>query len=532
MCDSRHSLDGMLVRSTPLIVRNPFLLSFLFAISACGVDRADPVSGGDGVGPMDPVMAAEVVVSPGAFEAHVVDGGAVAHAYTAMLVTPDGVTRDITDQVTFSVADPRFGAFHGPILMVGGEGAGVTRVIATYGVMTGEAPVTVYVAGTRTSAGAPVDGAAMFGAATAAHGCAPVISYPAARTVVPANLGALDVHWTDAVHDVFAVRAHNTYVDLTYITTSPSWMTIDADWPKFETSHDAIAIEVSGMTAATPATKCVAAARTIEVTRDDARGGVYYWSTDWIARAAGATGQDIMRFDLAKPEVAPAPMFTDATRPAACVGCHALSRDGKRIAMTMDSSTGRGSVIDLPTNRQLMPTDASAPRWSSAVFTPDGEKLIAVENGQMRLIFATGGQTITTIPNTAGTIAGYPEISPDGTKLVNVETTGADDWAFGDASIVVRSFDSKTNTFGAATMVMPFDATAGVQSYYPSWSPDGVWIAVTRSTRTRTPMRRSGSPRPMARCPGSSSARPLASRTRGLAGCPPRTRSATNRSTS
>ncbi|MEO7097134.1 MAG: hypothetical protein ABI175_27995 [Polyangiales bacterium] len=459
-------------------MRNPIFVSVLLAVAGCGVDSG-PATGDDTVAP-DPVMS-QLMVTPSGLEARVVDDAVVDHDFKAVFTAADGTVTDVTDQVEFSLADTRFGKFHGNRLTVTGGGAGPTEVIAKMrDGHTGSAPITVFVAGTRNQ-GAPDYAASLFDSATAQANCAPTIAYPDSKTLVPANLGALDVHWTDSVNDLFKVRVHNLYVDLTFFAKDASWLTVDSDWSKFATSRMPITVEVVGMQSTAPTAKCTAAARYVDVTRDDARGGVYYWTTDWLARAAGLPGQDIMRYDLAKPAIAPAPMFTDATRPAACVGCHALSRDGRRIAMTMDGSTGRGSVIDLPSNRELMPTGADAPRWSTAVFNHDGSKLIAVQDGQMRLITATSGQTLTTVPNTAGTIAGNPEFSPDGMKLVNVESTGVDDWAFGNASIVVRSFDNTTNAFGATQVVIPFDVDGGTQSYYPSWSPDGEWLAVTRS---------------------------------------------------
>ncbi len=460
-------------------MRKPILLSVLFAVSGCGVDARDPTVGDDGKGPVDPMSSAAIIINPSALEAHVVGDHAVTSDFTATLVTPDGRQEDVTHEVTFSLADARFGSFTGTQLTVTGQGAGETRVVATLGAQSGSTPVSVYVTGTRTDenlAFAP----ALFANAKPAHGCEPAIAYPDNHTLVPANLGTLDVHWNDSINDLYRVHVTNHYVDLTYYAKGKA-LEIAEDWSKFETSHSRMTIEVTGIDSAAPSVKCTAEPRIIDVTHEAARGAVYFWSTDWLARAQGLSGQDIMRFDLAKPNVAPTPMFTDANRPATCVGCHALSRDGARIAMTMGGGAGVGSVIDLPTNRQLMPSGANAPRWSTAVFNHDGQKLIAVQDGQMRLITATGGETLATIDNTPGMIAGNPELSPDGTKLVNVESTGADDWAFGNASIVTRSFDNRTNTFGTIQMLIPFDATAGVQSYYPSWSPDGQWLAITRS---------------------------------------------------
>jgi len=61
---------------------------------------------------------------------------------------------------------------------------------------------------------------------------------------------------------------------------------------------------------------------------------------------------------------------------------------------------------------------ATAPRWSSATFNHDGSKLVIVEQGSMKLLATDGGALLATFPNEPGTLAGNPEISPDGTMLV------------------------------------------------------------------------------------------------------------------
>jgi hypothetical protein len=464
-------------------MKNPTLLSLLLAVSACGVDGTDLDVGDDSVGPMDPIPSAELRITPSKIDATINNEAAVRQDLRATLVKPDGTELDVTDDVTFALADSRYGSIHGSELTLTGGGAGPTVLTAKLGTATGSAPVTVYVQGSR-NLGAPADSKLWFDNATSVGGCAPSLVYPEPGTLIPANLGALDVHWTDVQSDLFRVRVHGFYVDYTYFiagtNTGKNWMTVEADWSKFASARMPVTIEVSGTSASNPVTKCIGSSRYIDVTKDDAKGGVYYWSTDWMQRAAGLSGQDIMRFDMQKPEVAPSPLFTDANRPAACVGCHAVSRDGTKIAMTMGGATGQGSVIDLASNHEMMPSGSSGQRWSQAVFNHDGNKLLAVEAGKMRLMTATG-QPLATLPNTPGYTAGNPEISPDGTKLVNVESSGEDDWAFGNASIVVRSFNNESNTFGPASMLLPFDTTDGVQSYYPSWSPDGEWLAVTRS---------------------------------------------------
>lgn len=449
-------------------------------MAGCATAGPDPIGGEDPLVPVDPSVSG-FEIGPRSVVAHVVDGRVENRDLHAYATDADGTSREVTDLVTWSLADTRFGKFHGNRLTVMGGGAGPTDIIATLpDGRSASAPLTVYVAGTR-NLGAPAETAALFDAAREKPNCGPAIAYPDDHTLIPANLGELDVHWTDLKNDLFQVHVYNRFVDLTYVTTQ-GFLTVDSDWSVFATSRSSIIVEVASMQAASPGVKCRTEPRHVEVTRDLARGAVYYWSTDLAERAQGGTGESIIRYDLAKPGIPPAPMAGDAAASrTGCVGCHALSRDGRKIAMTLDGTDGVGAVIDLATNRQMMPRTIDTPRWSTAVFNHDGEKLVSVESGQMWLRSATTGDVLALLPNTSGTIAGNPEISPDGTMLVNVESTNSDDWAFDRASIVVRSFDNSTNTFGDAVVALPFDTKTGTQSYYPSWSPDGQWIAITRA---------------------------------------------------
>ncbi|HEY0250706.1 MAG TPA: hypothetical protein VGC41_04235, partial [Kofleriaceae bacterium] len=73
----------------------------------------------------------------------------------------------------------------------------------------------------------------------------------------------------------------------------------------------------------------------------------------------------------------------------------------------------------------------------------------------------------------------------DNTKLVNVEYTQTDpnlgpyNFYALDGSVVIRSFDDATNTFGAPTTLIPGDASG--YNYYPSFSPDSQWILFTKT---------------------------------------------------
>jgi Tol biopolymer transport system component len=87
---------------------------------------------------------------------------------------------------------------------------------------------------------------------------------------------------------------------------------------------------------------------------------------------------------------------------------------------------------------------------------------------------------ITNIPNSAGMQATHPEMSPDGLRLANVETNNVVyDFQVNNGSIVTRTFDQTSNSFGAIQTLVA-DAP-GASNYYPSWSPDSQWISFTRT---------------------------------------------------
>jgi hypothetical protein len=96
-----------------------------------------------------------------------------------------------------------------------------------------------------------------------------------------------------------------------------------------------------------------------------------------------------------------------------------------------------------------------------------------------------GGSNVATVPTTAGMLAMMPELSADNSQLANVEASGygeEGDLGGADGSIVTRSFDPTTQTFGSATVLVAADGSNSIANFYPSYSPDGAWIAYTRTT--------------------------------------------------
>ncbi len=446
-------------------MRTIILASVVASMIACGPPAGD-----------DSDIAGQIEITPADVSVTITDGVEVMQPYTATLIDLEGNRSDVTDRVSFSTADPNAGMWSGSTIRVTGGSAGPTRVIANLGSASGDTGLTIYVRGSRNVGNVPANAASLFESATESSARAPAIAYPANAILVPPNLGAFDVHWRDtANNNLIAVSLQNEYVNITIYSaaTGAAWVQYShEDWYTLASSHAKLTLKVSGLNTASPGTKGTATQQ-VDVTNEPVNGGVYYWATE------PATG--IYRYDMSTPNTPPASFFPAGAQPSTCIGCHTISRDGSKIAITLDDFDGRGTVYNVANREVLVPFASGAQSWNFATFNADTSKLVTALQGQLVLRSSEGGNQIATIANSAGAKATHPELSPDGTQLANVETATnpLEDWDINNASIVVRTFNDASNTFGPIRMLVPF--ATGVSNYYPSWSPDNEWILFTRA---------------------------------------------------
>ena len=201
-------------------------------------------------------------------------------------------------------------------------------------------------------------------------------------------------------------------------------------------------------------------------------GGLYYWASGSDGACAGRCG--IYRHDLAQPEMAAEPYYT-SVEAGRCVACHALSRDGSRMAVTYDGGDGPGSMVDVA-SRTATPTPGN---WNYATYTPTADRLITALNGYLDIRDPLAGTVVGQIPT--GQFATQPDFSPNGNFIAYA---GNPTYAlprynvtFGGANLVVQPYDGAG--YGAPVNIV---TSAGENNYYPSVSPDGSWIAFNRST--------------------------------------------------
>jgi len=160
-----------------------------------------------------------------------------------------------------------------------------------------------------------------------------------------------------------------------------------------------------------------------------------------------------------------------------------LSPDGKRmlISSKKESAKGDAYLADLADGSERRITDNDFFE-AGASFSPDGKSIaISIQiapdqdpkktgNAEIFLI-DTAGTELRRLTNSDSTFDALPAFSPDGKKLAYHSCVGGE--------CAIRVLDLAT---GASAVV----SEKGIDSRWPRWSPDGRWIAYTRSMKGNT----------------------------------------------
>src|SRR3569623_1891832 len=276
----------------------------------------------------DGISGPHIVIAPPDVDVTVTNNVPVAQAYTATLIDDNGDSHDVTSMVSFSVANPSYGNWSGPTLSGAGD---------------------------------------MFDGATESGTGGPTIAYPENNVIVPPNMGQFDVHWQPgAGQNLFEISLQNQYVNLKIhkAATGPAYsFYLPAEWTAVASTAEPITLTVSGMNTASPGTKATSSPETIGTTNEIVQGGLYYWTT--------SAPQGIFRYDMSTPSPPPTSFFPTNMAPGGatnCIGCHTLTKDGAKIAMTIDSGDGRGAMLDVADRSILIPFATNAQRWNFAAF--------------------------------------------------------------------------------------------------------------------------------------------------------------------
>jgi hypothetical protein len=392
-------------------------------------------------------------------------------AFTATLVTEDGERRDVTDETTFDV-EVRFGDFDGNTFSTAGAGGVATITGNGPDQVAGETTLTIYMERVRVDPSAPANAQELFEGGADDPARAPAIAYPPEGVIMPLNIGTFETHWTDSSDsNVYEVSLVSEYTTLrVYVGDVPPNYAVftPGEWAAVAGSVDQVTTQVRGRNSAGGGIG-TSPPRAVALTNEDIAGGLYYWAS------SSPTGSGVFRHDLSEPEVAPEPYITAADSPNSCVGCHALSKAGDRMAVTWGGN-GPATLFDVATKTNLLTTTQY---WNFATYAPAGDVLATVSNGVMVLRDAELAGELTTI-HSGGGWASHPDFAPDGSALAyTVADSGPWDFQVVGGDLLTRSYDAGTQTFGDAETLVSCPSD---NCYYPAYSPDAQWVMFTRAT--------------------------------------------------
>lgn len=467
-------------RRAPSLVR----LAWIALVATLTLLGCGPTGDGGGGGGDDDVPPGGVLrLEPAAAELTVADNTPATQVYRVIATDDRGAEHDVTADATLALGLPSLGSFDGPTLTTAPDRGGRTQVSATWGGLVATGELTIRLRQVIVEAGVPADAPGDFGAATAG-GAAPALIYPDTGVIVPPNLNTMEVHFQPGGgNNVFQLTVHGSALELVvYLTCAPLgggcvWDPSQATWDILATAGRGdlpLSYKLRGLdhTAAAPRYG-ETAPRTIQFTADDLEGGLYYW-----AAGAGA----VMRYDFGRRgQSAERFLGVAQTGGRQCVGCHALSRDGSKIAVGLDiPGPATVETYAVGTRARLWTTSSGGfPGFPSAnganffSFSPDAERLVSSDGRALTVRSAGDGGGMTQVVANAT----MPDWSPDGNQVVFARPGAAAPAANpGVSRGSIVSVDAAT-WGGEQTLV----ASAGENNYYPSYAPDSAWVVFNRS---------------------------------------------------
>lgn len=303
------------------------------------------------------------------------------------------------------------------------------------------------------------------------------VVYPPNGVMLPPNTNAIEFHFIPAAGQTlfrFTFTAPSTTLVVYTGCTAVGGGCVYTPDPTFWNSLVAYARglvpvtwTVTGVNGGTPGQIGNSPQQTIQFTEEDLIGGLYYWNS----------GGTVVRFDYGFPN---APRQTYLTGPqvgaAFCVGCHVISRQGNLIVVGKDiPSPSAYSTLNVPTKMQINsmqgPVTGSANFFS---FAPDEQHMLQSngQNIQWRNL-VSGSTTTVTSPGA------MPDWSPNGRKLVFARPQMAPFFAVpGVSNASLQTMNFNGTGFDPPVTLVPY---SGQNNYYPTWSPDGLFVAFNRS---------------------------------------------------
>lgn len=312
---------------------------------------------------------------------------------------------------------------------------------------------------------------------------APVWAYPLPGSVHPSNLSLLTLHFRrgNPEQTLFEVVLKAESGERRFYLPCLSAGGDACTYQVPETFWRDAAIKFKGENAelslrgASDSDVSAAATIPISFSAQGVEGGLYYWSSaGWSLYRLVFGGRQAVAYITPKED--------------RCVGCHAVSRDGGTIAFTEGSAVEGAPILDnaafegglhvakvtTPTNPSIAPPADGTSDSGMVTLSSNGTRAVAAYDYQLTLRDTESGVVLDQVNEINGLMPFFPEFSPNNRTLVLTLADSADsEIAVKGGGIFLMALSN--DQFGEVTELVPEEE--GFAHYYPTWSPDGQWIA-------------------------------------------------------
>lgn len=463
----------------------PNLLAAASAL-ALGALVAGGCSGPPGTGDPGGEEVAAVVdlrIEPADPVVTVTPGQAQEIAFTAIAVREDG-TEEPTSIVTWTASNASLGTLSDQgVFSTFDDRGGTTYVTARYFDLEATTRLTVVYTQEVDGVELPEGARDLFaGEAVPASEDGPHVVYPYDQVVIPKNQPEIRFMWNPGVGDqqanLFRLTFRSEILDVSVYVDGTSWTADPELWQIISSSNAGGEIRVAltgvryhvedGMAVA-DIPPVAAPEIGIRVDRLDATGSIYYFS-------ASDNGIKRIALDRRGQEDFLKPLSLDA----ACVSCHVLSPDGRTMALSYHvGETTYAGVVDITGGAQNTTALFSGDPGDILTWSPDGRWLLSNNEGSLYLYSAQDWSRYEVpVPQ----LVAQPEWSPDGDRIV-VVLPAADgfnsDIAFRQGSLAYLRVVGDGEIDPEPVILVESDGITN--NYFPTFSPDGEWIAFTRT---------------------------------------------------
>jgi hypothetical protein len=435
------------------------------AAAFAGCDRQTvPLFEGDG-GPLPQLTRLEI--RPGSARV-VAKGQPTTFVFRAIGTVPEG-ERDVTDLVSWEIEGDPVGSVVSGLFSSPGTIGGIAQVEARLGAISAEASLTVFLDLEAVAPGAPLSAPDLFSDDLSGDDTrtGPQIIYPSDETIFPMNVSWTLFQWrAERDQSLFEVRFDSAVAKVRYYTPSRNFLVDEntRDW--LPRTHPGRSLTMTVRSLATTSTGTIHRSEPIRLEYSASRvgGNIYYWSTGAAA---------IMRAAIDSPR---AEVFYPGDSDDTCASCHAISRDGRKIALAYGGERLR--VASVP-ERTLIPSGPADRKYGWGSFDPSGTKLLVAQKGLLELVDLSDGSS-TPVPLPNGIYGTHPDWSPSGGRIaLAVVSSAPGNKEVKGSSLGLLTVNSD-GTFGPLAVLIA--STEGEDTIaFPSWSPDGEWIAFVRT---------------------------------------------------